>query len=391
MANSTFSKIEFPFLKKEIFAKIGKYRKSFDNKKDDFPIKSKVNKTYVKKLLKKEIGDEAYSLIDDYIDIENNSSLVISTVTRFNIDKYTLDTYNNIVNIKLINDIRWLNKFFESVNSRIPIGGYFIGRFEAKINRKNRILKTLFPPFNWIHYTIDFLHKRVAPKVKYTKKLYFYISKGKSRVLTRAETLGRLVSCGFEIISHADLNNVTWFVVKKVGKPSFDLMPSYSALFKMNRIGKDGKTIGVYKFRTMHPYAEYLQDYVYSLNGYDKETGKIANDFRLTTWGKFLRKYWLDELPQLINVMRGEMKLVGVRPISKSLYDQYPDELKLLRDKYKPGCIPPYVALLMDEMNDSMEAERIYLLEKEKHPFWTDIKYIRKAISNILLNKIRSS
>ena len=48
----------------------------------------------------------------------------------------------------------------------------------------------------------------------------------------------------------------------------------------------------------MHPYSEYLQDYILKLNGYS-ETGKPANDFRLVPYGKFLRRYWIDELPQL--------------------------------------------------------------------------------------------
>jgi len=71
--------------------------------------------------------------------------------------------------------------------------------------------------------------------------------------------------------------------------------------------------IGVYKFRTMHPYSEFLQDYMIRRNGYNKK-GKPANDYRVTRWGSFMRKLWLDEVPQLINVFRGEMKLVGLRP-----------------------------------------------------------------------------
>ena len=66
----------------------------------------------------------------------------------------------------------------------------------------------------------------------------------------------------------------------------------------MKKIGRYGKPIVVYKIRTMYPYSEYLQDFVLSLSGYS-EIGKPAEDFRVTSWGRILRKYWLDELPQI--------------------------------------------------------------------------------------------
>jgi lipopolysaccharide/colanic/teichoic acid biosynthesis glycosyltransferase len=148
--------------------------------------------------------------------------------------------------------------------------------------------------------------------------------------------------------------------------------------------------IGVYKFRTMHPYSEYLQDYVIKKNGYS-EIGKPADDFRLTSWGGTMRKLWLDELPQLINVVKGEMKLVGIRPVSKRFLEEYPDDMKELRLKHKPGCVPPYVALLKQEVGEYIESERTYLKEKELNPYTTDTKYFFRAVYNILSNKIRSS
>jgi lipopolysaccharide/colanic/teichoic acid biosynthesis glycosyltransferase len=389
MEMPTFSKIEFPFpktrfRKKKTKDKILMTRGEFQTGTNG------VSAVPVKKLLLKEVGKKAYNFINKYVNISENNTLFTSTSTRFNIEKYSPGIYSNIVNIELVNDIRWLNKFFESVNSRMPDSGLFIGRVEAKINRKRRILKTLPWPFNWMHYTFDFLHKRAAPKIKFTKRIYFYLTKGKGRVLTLAETLGRLVSCGFEIIEHKEINNKTWFVVKKECEPHFDPNPSYGPLFKMNRVGKNGKIIKVYKFRTMHPYAEYLQDYVLKINGYS-DIGKPADDFRMTTWGAFMRRYWLDELPQLINVAKGEMRLVGIRPLSKRFLAEYPEDVKKMRLKYKPGCVPPYVALLKQDVEEYIESEKIYLLEKEKHPHTTDFKYFFKAVYNILTNKIRSA
>ncbi len=141
----------------------------------------------------------------------------------------------------------------------------------------------------------------------------------------------------------------------------------------------------------MHPYAEYLQDYILSLSGYS-ETGKPANDFRLTPWGGFFRRYWLDEIPQLINVLKGEMKLVGVRPISERYFKDIPADLQELRLKQKPGCIPPYVALnRKGSVETVLQAEREYLLEKEKHPYFTDTRYFFMAIFNIVFRRKRSA
>ena len=127
------------------------------------------------------------------------------------------------------------------------------------------------------------------------------------------------------------------------------------------------------------------------MNGY-AESGKPKNDFRLTPWGRFFRKYWIDELPQLINVIKGEMKLVGVRPISERYFQDIPEDLQQLRLKHKPGCVPPYVSLnRKSSVEEVLQAEREYLLIKEKNPYTTDIKFLCKAIFNIIIRRKRSA
>jgi lipopolysaccharide/colanic/teichoic acid biosynthesis glycosyltransferase len=351
------------------------------------PADSKVN---LNELVQQQIGKEAFVFLKQYVDFNNGNTFVEATTTRFNIQKIPTGKFQNIVNLSRVNDIRWINKFFETVNSKLNNGGIFIGFVETKKNRKQRVLSKHPFPFNWIRYTGDFILHRALPKMKFSKRIYFYITKGHNRVLTKAETLGRLASCGFEIKDVKEIGRLTYFVTEKIKKPVYDLNPSYGPLFKMRRVGKNGKIIQVYKFRTMHPYAEYLQDYVLRINGYS-EIGKPADDFRMTNWGKFMRRYWLDELPQLINVLKGEMNIVGIRPLSKRFLDEYPEDMLKMRFKYKPGCVPPYVALLKQDVEEYIESERIYLTEKEKHPYTTDIKYFFKAIYNIFTNKIRSA
>lgn len=344
----------------------------------------------IKSVIVSESSDEVYDFIIKYIDPGSPSSITLSTTTKFNIEQLPEGRFFNIVNLHRANDLRYINKFFEAINNKLPFGGLFIGNAETYMLRKERILKEYPPVINHIYYFFDFIFTRVFPKLLFVKKLYFFITLGRNRVLSKAEVLGRVYSCGFECLDEKLIDGMLYFIGRKIKEPAYDLNPSYGPLFKMRRIGKNGKIIGVYKFRTMHPYAEYLQDYVIKKSGYS-EKGKPADDFRLTPWGKFLRKYWLDELPQLINVLKGEMKLVGIRPLSKRFLEEYPDDIREMRLNHKPGCVPPYVALLKQDVEQYIESEKTYLLEKKQKPFTTDIKYFCIAVYNILTNKIRST
>jgi lipopolysaccharide/colanic/teichoic acid biosynthesis glycosyltransferase len=92
--------------------------------------------------------------------------------------------------------------------------------------------------------------------------------------------------------------------------------PGAQALFTQYRTGKNGARFRIYKFRTMVPNAEELKLQLAHLNELQWPDFKITNDPRVTRVGRFLRKTSLDELPQLINVIKGEMSLVGPRPTS---------------------------------------------------------------------------
>ena len=353
------------------------------------------NKTSLKtdlskaQLIAREAGREVLDYFSDHINIDDSNVSLISTTTPFNVENLQPGS-RTIINLKKVNDMRYINKVFEAVNNKLPDAGMFIGSVETSSQRYLRIGEK-FPGFiKQLVVMADFSLNRILPRLASFKNIYFNITRGEKRTISKAEVLGRLVSCGFEIIEFKEINNLTYFVVMKTNEPEYNLAPSYGPLYKMPRIGKNGDIIYVYKFRTMHPFSEYLQDYVLSLNGFTS-IGKLADDFRLTKWGKFMRKYWLDELPQLINVLKGEMTIVGIRPLSKSMFAQYPDDVKKMRVKYKPGCIPPYVALLKQGKNESIEAERQYLNEKQKNPVSTDLKYFKLAILNIITNKIRSS
>jgi len=157
----------------------------------------------------------------------------------------------------------------------------------------------------------------------------------------------------------------------------------------MKRIGYKGKIIGVYKLRTMYPYSEYCQGLITKENDLDK-SGKISNDFRVTTWGKVFRRFWIDELPMFINFFKRDVNIVGVRPISQNYFSRYPKELQDLRTKVKPGLVPPYYADMPKNFDEILESERQYILKKIKNPIKTDIIYFYKAFVNIVFKGARS-
>jgi len=326
---------------------------------------------------------------ENYVDLENKELQVILKSNSFKLDRFS--KVDNVICLEKVNDIRYINKHFEKINSKLSHGGVFIGCLETFSARRNRKKIDSIPIIGNLYFSFEFVIKRILPKLSYTKRHYFDITKGNDRLLSKAEGLGRLICSGFKIMDYKSINGLLYFVVKKEKEPFFDLNPSYGPVYKMPRLGKNGKIIKVFKFRTMHPYSEYLQDYVLKANGY-AESGKPAEDFRIPVWGKFMRKCWLDELPQLINVIKGEMKLVGIRPVSKRYFQDIPKEMQKLRLTQKPGCIPPYVALnRKGNVMSVLQAEKEYLEEKIKNPYTTDIKYFFNAIFNIVFKHMRSA
>ncbi len=340
-------------------------------------------------LIIEEFGPNVCELIRNYTDLRSKHTIVHQTRSRFevkSIEEPYVDTY---INLERVNDIQHINKFFEAVNEKLPLDGIFIGCVETTRLRKQRIFKKFPWGIGHIYYFLDYLLKRVFPKLPVTKKLYFLLTGGRNRVMSRAEIIGRLYSCGFEFLLEKTIANNLYFFVKKSGKPSFDKHASYGPLFKMRRIGKNGKVINVYKFRTMSAYSEYAQEYVYKLNNL-AEGGKIKDDFRVTTMGKFMRKFWIDELPMIINLFKGDLKIVGVRPLSKHYLSLYTLDVRARRIQYKPGLVPPFYADMPKTFEEILASERRYFEAYDKSPFITDIKYFFKAFYNIIFRRARS-
>ena len=341
--------------------------------------------------LEKECGSEMTEAVIEMSGHKlNDRTAVLSTTTIFNILGLIHDSYDYIINLHRINDIKKINDFLEAVNSKLEPGGYFFCCVETKDQRKERLLKKYPPVFNRIYYFFDFIIKRVLPKIKFTRGLYMFLTHGNNTVLSRAEMLGRLSRAGFMIKQESFIANQLCIEAKKICDPLAKNGTFYGPLIALPRIGREGKLMKVYKLRTMHPYSEYIQDYVYSIHDL-REGGKFKHDFRITSWGAVCRKVWLDELPMLINYFKREMKLVGVRPLSQHYFDLYNKEVQERRIKYKPGLIPPFYADLPDDLEAIQASELKYLDSYDKNPFITDFRYFMKSGWNILFKKVRSN
>ena len=107
-------------------------------------------------------------------------------------------------------------------------------------------------------------------------------------------------------------------------------------VFSQTRIGKDGEKFRMYKLRSMVVNAEALKEDLYNQNEMSGPMFKIKDDPRITNVGRFIRKTSIDELPQLFNVLKGEMSLVGPRPSLPKEVEQF-DEWMLKRLSIKPG------------------------------------------------------
>lgn len=353
---------------------------------------SKHKEFKIKNLVLNELNGnyDVLDFIKRYFDLGLESNHIASTSNKFNIQKLDQNKFTGIVNLKKTNDIRYINKFFESVNSILPNSAFYFGKVETYPNRKKAILKKYPLVINWLVYAFDITFTRILPKLLLTKKIYFACTKGKGRVLSKAETYGRLYSCGFEVVDEKVVDNMLYFVAKKVKDPVYDDDPTYGPVIRLKRVGKGGEKFNVYKFRTMHPFSEYLQEYIYNKNKL-QEGGKIKNDFRISPEGKFLRRFWIDEIPMILNLIKGDMNLIGVRPISSHYFNLYDEDLKKLRIQFKPGLIPPFYADMPKSLEEIQQSEKKYLNLYKTSPISTNCKYFYKSLINIFFRGARSN
>ncbi len=336
------------------------------------------------------MGEKAFEWLDGQIDIHSSNTNIFATTELFNFEQITPYKFDTIVNIRSLNNIRGINRMFSTINEKLPDNGLIVGVFKDKSVKKHQILSKYPWGINWIIYTFYYILKRVIPKLFLTKRLYYDVTNGKRRVLSKTEVFGRLYYCGFEIVAEKKIEHYTYFVARRKQEPPMYKKRRYGPLIALNRVGKNGRVFKFYKLRTMYPYSEFLQQYIYDTCGV-QEGGKFNHDIRVSTLGKFARRCWLDELPMLINWFKGDMKLVGVRPLSNQYFNLYCIELQELRIKFKPGLMPPFYADMPKTLEEIQASEMKYLKACEKNGvFITDFKYFWMILFNIIFRRKRS-
>ena len=156
--------------------------------------------------------------------------------------------------------------------------------------------------------------------------------------------------------------------------------PGAPVMFKQQRTGKGGQRFQMYKFRSMVPNAEELKAKYAHLNELQWPDFKITNDPRITRIGRFIRKTSLDEVPQLFNVLRGEMSLVGPRPTSfgSETYKLWHTE----RLDVAPGLTGLWqiIGRAQLEFDDRLRLDIAYI---ERRSLWLDINILFRTLAAV--------
>ena len=336
--------------------------------------------------------EEDYAMLEEHANLDSRQTRVVCDRTPFSILQIPDYQYQTIVDMTLLNDMRGINKRLCVVNQKLPDGGRYVCCYRPQEYIKQKMLSRYPTGLNWIIYTFYFLRKRVLPRLLLTSRLYYDVTRGRKRMLSKTEVLGRLYYCGFMVDEIVPMGHIEYILARRISQPyPQEQIKIYGPLIKLPRICEGKEIKYFYKFRTMHPYAEYIQKYVFDARGGMDIADKSNDDWRITTWGRFLRKYWLDELPMLINWFKGDVKLVGVRPLSKAMFDTYPSWLQDKRTLSKPGLIPPFYIDHPNSFEELFESEDKYLTEYLSHPIRTDMKYFFLTMKSILTRKTHSA
>jgi exopolysaccharide biosynthesis polyprenyl glycosylphosphotransferase len=156
-----------------------------------------------------------------------------------------------------------------------------------------------------------------------------------------------------------------------------------SAIFTQERIGLNKRRFSIYKFRTMVDNAEILQRQLESRNEFNGPVFKIKDDPRITRLGRFLRKTSIDELPQLLNVVRGDMSLVGPRPLPVRDYTGFDKDWQRRRFSVRPGitCLWQVSGRSGISFDQWMRLDMEYI---DRWSLWLDFKILAMTIPAVL-------
>jgi exopolysaccharide biosynthesis polyprenyl glycosylphosphotransferase len=246
-----------------------------------------------------------------------------------------------------------------------------------------------------VHEYIEFLVRRnvlVYRSLRNLEKSSFRYSVTEMNGYKTLCVRDREVSIGFAISKRmldvvvALVALITFSPVMLATAIAIKLEDGGSVIYSSKRVGKGGKEFDIYKFRSMRINADRLEDVLSQeeLACYYKEF-KLDNDPRVTKVGQFIRKYSIDELPQFINILKGDMALIGPRPLVKQEVEiNYPENQDLLLS-IKPGLTGYWQAYARNnvgyENGERQKMELYYIL----HSCWNlDVKIIFRTAKVVL-------
>ena len=207
-------------------------------------------------------------------------------------------------------------------------------------------------------------HRSLSGATRYQRQLVVLVIKG---------LFDKVIATAALIAFSPILALITLAIVLDDGGP---------ALFTQTRVGKDGQPFTVLKFRTMVPDAEVRKEALLALNDGDGLLFKLRKDPRITTIGSWLRRTSLDELPQLINVMLGEMSLVGPRPALPVEAALYRGDVSR-RLEVKPGMTGLWQISGRSDLSYE-DAVRLDLRYVENWSFILDLQILWKTLSAVM-------
>lgn len=156
-------------------------------------------------------------------------------------------------------------------------------------------------------------------------------------------------------------------------------------MFRQHRSGLNGAPFSIFKFRTMQTNAEQYKHELAAMNEMSGPVFKVTNDPRVTPIGRWLRKFSLDELPQLFNVLRGEMSLVGPRPLPVDEVRRFNDLAHRRRLSVKPGLTCLWQISGRNKISDFKDWVRLDLQYIDNWSIWLDLSILLRTIPVVLL------